>query len=891
MSNTNRKYTQITYEQVVSDLQSILKAKEGPLADLGEASYGKTLIELFAANTDLMANWGEASFANSFLETATSQSSIYLGARSLGYSVRRPVPAKAGFGISLKRTGVFSNVKVSIPRGTKFTISGSTLTAMDDIEFTYDRSDADYENGIMKLTSGRAVLAEGTFKSVDFFSDGTQNQEFIVSDTQFSDYFGFGDPNYSTLDNFALRKSYFTTITSDVALLDNFDPDNAVNDKVYWRISRRGFQDPTINTNINDLDNFVSSENRTMNYTVIVNTANDGRAQLKFSDGVKAAIPYGRITVTYFSTRGEAGNLINVAGSTLNTDSTNILITQADGSQSDLILADLNLAITTDIRGGLNIESAESIRANAPQIYNSLDSLGSRSSYLTYLKRYSDIKYANAYGEDILTRTHTPVYDVKKPNIKYANIVRFTVLKDLYRNTNGLYFPTDPYEYFVEGYKVNGLAYLWQYDYQDLPQVDYSRSVEVKLASIQESIQKQLDEETLVISLRDPATGELIPLTNAANILSIYSSALDISTTLVPSNIFSTNLEPLDFAEVGSELEIMLRALNTRGYVTLGGGQHMYVPPIVHDFTINADIILFRGMNFSDIKSKVRSDIYAYLKENTEFAKPIFRSKIECLVQKYPEVAGVNLTLKAKSNDYEGLDLTKLTWLGDDTSQFINQNGLNFDGFDVTLTYDYKYELTSGATNKIDDKSVTFRIGSQASMAKAISDYYKTYISYYNTTTGKYIPKKNLNEETINKFTSFIWARMVNEVYVPIFEQYKSLRSNGNAIEANAVYNVIEAIKGWYFSDNIMEFKETPYILNMLEDNGNVIFNYFVYTLEYIKLIRNILKPIVARKLVDEFGNITLYTNENEVVQFNISSDDINIIVESDSYASKDRVS
>ena len=97
MSNTNRKYTQITYEQVVSDLQSILKAKEGPLADLGEASYGKTLIELFAANTDLMANWGEASFANSFLETATSQSSIYLGARSLGYSVRRPVPAKAGW--------------------------------------------------------------------------------------------------------------------------------------------------------------------------------------------------------------------------------------------------------------------------------------------------------------------------------------------------------------------------------------------------------------------------------------------------------------------------------------------------------------------------------------------------------------------------------------------------------------------------------------------------------------------------------------------------------------------------------------------------------------------------------------------------------------------------
>lgn len=890
MSNTNRKYTQTTYEQVVTDLQNILRAKEGPLADLGESSYGKTLIELFAANSDLMANWGESSFANAFLETATSHSSIYLGARGVGYSVRRPIPAKAGFGISLKRTGVFPSVKVNIPRGTQFTLAGSTLTAMDDVEFTYDRSDSDYENGLMKLTSGRAVLAEGVFKSIDFFSDGSQNQDFIVPDTQFSDYFGFGDPNYSSPDTFSLRQSYFTTVTSDASLLDNFDPEKAINDKVYWRISRRGFQDPLIETNVNDLDSFISSENRTLNYSVIIQTANDGRAQLKFSDGVKSAIPFGRITVSYFSTQGEAGNLLNVAGSTLNTNTTNILITQADGSESDIILADLNLAITTDVRGGINIESAESIVANAPQIYNSLDSLGSRPSYLTYLRRYADIKYANAYGEDILTRTHSKEYNVSKPNIKYANIVRFTVLKDLYRNNNGAYYPTDPFEYYIEGYKVNGLAYIWQYDYQDLPRVEYSRASEVKLVAVQSSIQEMIANQTLVASFRDPVTGVLVPITNSSQLISLCTPSQDVNGVLIPSSIFSANLEPTDFAEVGSELDLMLRSLNTRGYLTLGGGQHMYVPPIVHDFTVVADVILFRGMNFSDIKSRIRSDIYAYLKENTEFAKPIFRSKIESLIQKYPEVAGVNLTLKAKSNNYEGLDLTKLTWLGDDTSQFINQSGLEFDGFDITLNYDYKYEKISGLVGKETDKSVTFTIGSQREIASAISEYYKEYIAYYNASTGKYLPKKNLTEETINKFTSYIWARMINEMYVPIFEKYKVERSNGDALEANALYNVIESLKGWYFDEGALAFKETNTILNMNEDNGKLLFNYFVYTLEYIKLIRNILKPIVARKLVDEYGNITQYTNENEVIQFNISSEDINIIVESDSYASKERV-
>ena len=76
MGTTNRKYTHINFDQVVSDLKQILSAKEGPLADLGDSSFGTTLIELFAANADLIAGWGEAAFNDSYLETATSKSAI-----------------------------------------------------------------------------------------------------------------------------------------------------------------------------------------------------------------------------------------------------------------------------------------------------------------------------------------------------------------------------------------------------------------------------------------------------------------------------------------------------------------------------------------------------------------------------------------------------------------------------------------------------------------------------------------------------------------------------------------------------------------------------------------------------------------------------------------------
>jgi len=752
MGISDRKYTKINFEQVVSDLQTILRAKQGPLADLGDASYGKTLIELFAGNADLISTWTEAAFQDSFLETASSNEAVYLGARSLGYSIRRPVPAKAGFSISLKRTGVYPTVKVSIPRGTQFSVAGVTLTTADDCEFSYDRNDDAFENGLMELTSGRAVLMQGRFLTTEFFSDGRQNQEFIIPDVTFSDYFGYGDPNYSEPDDYTQRVGRFTTVTTDASLTDNFPASDAINDKIYWRVSRRGFQDPATPNSVNDIDNFVEGANITTNYSVLLNTGNDGRVKVNFSDGINSAIPYGKIAIRYFSTQGEDGNALNVAGSRLDTNSTSILITQEDGTESDLTLADLNLALVTDIRGGLNIESIESIRQNAPQIYNSLDSLNNRNSYKTFLRRYADVKYANAYGEDILTRINSNQSNQNlppQPEIKYSNIVRYTILKDLYRDKDGAYFPTDPFEYYIEGYKVNGLVYSWQYEWQELPK----RSDLNSLSYQSDKIADKLNTDGIIIT---DSSGNSI---TKEDFIKDYVNPYDLQTPLLPDKIFSANLTPTDFIEVGSELELVQQSLNKRGYITLGSGQHMYTPPIIHDFTVDMDVILFRGNNFSDIKTKIKNGIYSYLKEYTQFAYPIYRSKLESIVQKFTEVAGLNLTFKVKPSDYEGLSLTNLTWLGEDTSQYINQVGLSNE-IDVTLTYDHAYVTNSGALQKELSGTIPFTITNQTTgnlnISSKIRTYYTTYIAYRNR-DGVYKPKTNLNETDLNKFTSYIW--------------------------------------------------------------------------------------------------------------------------------------
>jgi hypothetical protein len=871
MGTTNRKYTHINFDQVVSDLKQILSAKEGPLADLGDSSFGTTLIELFAANADLIAGWGEAAFNDSYLETATSKSAIYVGARSLGYSIRRPVPAKAGFGISIQRTGLHSDVKVTIPHGSEFQVDGQILTAVDDMEFYYERDNNEYRDGIMKLVSGRAVLAQGNMSAQNFFSDGTQNQEFLLSDSFVSNWFGADDPNYTGIETQAQLPNLFTSVSSDASLTENVEGGNGTEDRIFWRISRRGFQDPSNDTNVNDIDNFQQSDNVTTNYTSLLTTANDGRMRVEFSDGVISAIPFGRIEVKYFTTQGELGNRLNIAGSTLETDATNILVTQGDGSESDLIINDLNFALTTDITGGINIETNESIKANASQIYNSLDSLGSRSSYLVFLKRYADIVYANAYGEDILNRHNTRVDGKVVPDVKYSNIVRFTGLKDLYREKGGKFFPTDPFEYYLQGYKVNGLTYLWQYDYSDVANT-YDVNV---LNKTRADIQNKINSDTLTIT-RPDSSGNVDTLTTAEFIQQYL--ILGPSVPLVPCQVFNANLTPYDFVEQGSELEVILESLNRRGYITLGSGQHGYEPPIVHDMTVKMDVILFEGANFSDIKTKIRDGIYSYLKENTEFNKTFYRSRIEAIVQNFTEVAGVNLFFEAITNEFQGLDLTDLTWLGDDTSQYINQSGLPLEGFDLQLSYNYYFKNADGNVTEVPGDTVMFTVPSQDTIQAQITDYYKLNIAGTRTVEGKYPPRTDLTEEDINKFTSYIWAVMFNDVCIPLFNLYQKTLASGDVLQANAYYNVLESLPGWYFDDGRLSFKDTDQISNLHEtDDANTLYNYFTYALEYIKLARSILNPVVASNLIDGDSNISQYTNQNEVVQFRISNQDITL--------------
>lgn len=858
-TNISRKYTNISYDDIRDNLLTIFKAKGGKLADFSTSSYGRMMIELFSGVADLMAYYGESSFNNAFLETAYNTPAIYAGARMLGYSIRRPVPAKAAFAIQTKKTGVYGKIKIFIPMGTQFSIGSSILTAVSDSEWEYDRNNDPDETGLLKLVSGNCVCAEGYFKETVFVSSGTQNQTFYLVDGGFSDYFGENDPNYSEDHKFESRKNTFTSVSTDASLVDNFDSTDAINGNIYWRISRRGFIDPALENKVNDIETFVEGENSTTNYTVLLETANDGSVQVRFGDGLKSAIPYGEIKVHYFYTNGERGNLINVVGTKINPYKSNIHIRNEYENESDIKLDDLSFALTSDVRGGLDIESIDSIKNNASSIYSSLDRLVNKLSYQIFLSRYADIKYATAFGEDILN-TKLPDGTL---DIKYMNQVRFTAIKDLYRLKEDKYYPTEPDEYFLSGFKVNGLMYIWQYDNQKMP----DKTCAYKFRDAMETAVQNVAEAMAVTRGGSIADNKKMLM----DAMPKGQSFQDIINLPYVGTVFGAKVTPYDFVEVGSEIDSIMRALNRRGMITVGAGYHMYVYPVVHNYNIKMELILYRGNNFSDIKEKLKYTVYKYLKDNTDFKTGIYRSRIASLIHTFPEVAGVNVTFEAANDMYDGLDLTDLTWMGDATSEYISSGSISKEGFTISLGYTHHASGHQSVT-----ETLTFPVPSQTEIGGLISSYYKQYLA--TAESGKYVIREGINEDDVDKFVAYIWDLLMQSMFKSVYNEYKTARGTGDLEQANRYYDVIDAIKGWTITkENRLAFIDTDVITSMKEMNGNFMYDYIRYGLEYVKLVRNILLYKVAKSLIDKDGNITNYSMDNEIVQCEIHPEDITI--------------
>jgi hypothetical protein len=374
------------------------------------------LHELFAAHTELLYRGVETGVLEGYSNIASKQSSAIVAASSLGYSVRRPVPASSSFYVAISGSSNSYAGAFTIPRLTQFTVNGIPFVTLDDYTFKWDST-----GKVIAPETGTQIV-QGSLVTAQFNSvEGKFFQSFTIADPSFSEYFGESDP-LSDLDP-SMR---LTTVNVD---------------GVYWDIDRRTLYSSDKSTAPYTKD---GSLIKSRNYKCLIQTNAESNIEVKFGDGIISAIPSGKITVTYLSTNGNGGNIfnskdleINIVGNDISYDPINSL------NESNI-----KFFLNESAIGGADFESIQSIKNNAPKIYSALDRAVTIDDYKAILLTMPNVSHALAFGEDQLAAG----------DYRYFNTVLYTAINRLYTGSEGSYRPSTPSEYILSGYTTLDVA-------------------------------------------------------------------------------------------------------------------------------------------------------------------------------------------------------------------------------------------------------------------------------------------------------------------------------------------------------------------------------------------------------------------------------------------------
>jgi len=562
-TRTELDYSKISFDEVVSDIGRIVNLGSNNLQDFFRSSTGRRLAEMFAATLNVNWKYLETAFLESFLTSAQNYSSIIAGSSSLGYSIRRPVSSKTTFRVEVGGSVGTYNGKFTIPKFSNFDFNGLNFISLDEYNFSWD-----YLGNVTGPSEG-ATIIQGQFLVRRFMAnDKKKFQRFSFNDPTFSDYFGQNDPLIN--DPNLLNRITSVTVSG-----------------VPWEIDRRTLYSPTTD-NTPTVSNGVLIEST--NKRVLLRTGNDGNIELIFGDGIISEIPRGIVEIRYLSTKGSAGNVMNAQ---------DVEITFNGPEPINFIPAsisndNLDIYMNNSPLGGDDIESAESIKLNAPQIYASLDRLTTNDDYRAGLSTMPNVKYAIAYGEDSLA----------PGDYRYSNIIQYSVLKNIYISdiNSSQLVPATPAQYVFSGIKTVDIVRMMQ-DNSGWPVDELSSQFELSY------------------------------LNNNIDDIEKYNSYVTNYGT-----IFRLSKQDL---EQGSELATISSELRRKSQLTC---RHIYIPPKVHKFRMKVEIYTTPIVSKSELKTKIANESYQYLKENTRFNFPIYGSKIIKLIESKTGVVGTHVS-------------------------------------------------------------------------------------------------------------------------------------------------------------------------------------------------------------------------------------------------------
>ncbi len=413
------KYTGLTYSEIMRQINDKI-ASDPKLDNYRESAIAQTQNEIFASCADLVNYNIERTAEESSMLTAKRENSIIGLSRNLYYDISRSIPAETTTSITLKGNFsgiIYENTTLKLPVFSKFSNASKSYLLKKGFTYTFTSSDfkaardlgSAFTMVISKDDDGNPMsLIQGTIK--EYVIGGTSNpfvgqlyQKYYLSDKSFSNLFGSED-----LESYNTTKVWVGSSKTDANMFI-IDRKSLINDST-----------------IDGVSNSTQVKCCTIR-TGIGQSIELGFGATGYTGGMGAQTTYDNIYVQYLSTEGAKANKTGVIGEAISY-SGQILIKGQD------VTSKTTFSLASNVIGGSDTENMESIKANAPAIYYTMDRLVSDKDYVNYLKSLTspiNINNALAWGErkEAEIRGQTAIQSL-------CNVVLFTACGSLY-NVDG----------------------------------------------------------------------------------------------------------------------------------------------------------------------------------------------------------------------------------------------------------------------------------------------------------------------------------------------------------------------------------------------------------------------------------------------------------------------
>lgn len=564
------KYTQLQTDKLMSSFKNRLGNSE-VLKKIKNSQIYDVFMEFLTECCDLSNFYTQRIAEECNIKSAKIESNVIKHCHNLGYQPRRPIPAQAELIIRLK--GPFpdeinsAGVEIFFPQSTtdlsynghkyKLDSSYSYVLSQEDIDYCHN---VDWEKNLvaavphnnsifLPLQGINFVNAENVTPIKCFQGEikqyvieggsvlkkiGKSAQTFNIPDPSFSDWYGKRDPYAYNGDRNFIQKNSWCKVgigsSHDDALSDeslfNIETQSINLNKFYRELEVKD------TSNLETLLHEVNSHNQVLdkkwyenkikdlitNQLKICTITSNPDKTVKIAFGKNHLVvnglmrPTDNLYVDYISTSGKEANQANVFGAII--DHSNKIYASINGNIID-ITGNVEFVLNSDIFGGDDFESIDSMKINGPAYYRRRNKLIMLEDFQNYFSTLTSPMYVNtacAAGqqeieESQLTNTEFPCIQ---------NCILYTLLGRLYLQNEGNWEPrniyteddvvSEPYSLYGKDYKdhiPDLVKYLispsgyYEYQYRKVPKEQWVKSAQL----IRENCKDNLPMNTTLLSM------------------------------------------------------------------------------------------------------------------------------------------------------------------------------------------------------------------------------------------------------------------------------------------------------------------------------------------------------------------------------------------------------